>query len=126
MPESCDIEYPFRLSDILDDVLITFQMSAHEKGLEFETACNTGSNLVLLGDPPAKATGCIPYNAIKFTYASGYCAALQNVLMTEAVIEVHDTGIGIAPEAQGGIFDDFHQTESSSPAAMVVRAWIGH
>lgn len=112
-------QIPFRLSDILDDVLITFQMSAHEKGLEFETACNTGSNLVLLGDPLRLKQ--ILYNllsnAIKFT-DKGSVTVLCNIECAdkdcEAVIEVHDTGIGIAPEAQGGIFDDFHQTESSS------------
>lgn len=112
-------QIPFRLSDILDDVLITFQMSAAEKGLEFETACNTGSNLVLLGDPLRLKQ--ILYNllsnAIKFT-EKGSVTVLCNIECTdincEAIIEVHDTGIGIAHEAQATVFDDFRQTESSS------------
>ena len=110
---------PFRLSDILDDVLITFQMSAAEKGVEFETACNTGSNLVLLGDPLRLKQ--ILYNllsnAIKFT-EKGSITVLCNIECSdtncEAIIEVHDTGIGIDPAAQTNIFDDFRQAESSS------------
>ena len=112
-------EIPFRLTDILDDVLITFQMSAAEKGLEFETACNTGSNIVLQGDPLRLKQ--ILYNllsnAIKFT-DKGSITVLCNIecsdTFCEAIIEVHDTGIGIDPEAQANIFDDFRQAESSS------------
>ena len=109
---------PFRLKDILEDVIVTFRMSAHEKGLEFIASCNAGSNLVLEGD--ALRLRQILYNllsnAIKFTEKgtiSIECNAECGEEKCLAIIKVTDTGRGIATEEQNLIFEDFRQAESS-------------
>lgn len=109
---------PFRLKDILEDVIVTFRMSAHEKGLEFIASCNAGSNLVLEGD--ALRLRQILYNllsnAIKFTEKgtiSIECNAECGEEKCLAIIKVSDTGRGIATEEQNLIFEDFRQAESS-------------
>ncbi|MDY0104535.1 MAG: ATP-binding protein [Lentimicrobium sp.] len=110
---------PFRIKDILEDVISTFGMSASEKGLEFEASCNAGSNLKLMGDPLRLRQ--ILYNllsnAIKFTEKGSInisCSIEQEDDHCLAVIAVRDTGTGIAIEEQSAIFEDFRQAESSS------------
>ncbi len=110
---------PFRIKDILEDVISTFGMSASEKGLEFEAGCNAGSNLKLMGDPLRLRQ--ILYNllsnAIKFTEKGSisiYCSIEQEEDHCLAVIAVSDTGTGIAAEELSAIFEDFRQAESSS------------
>ena len=109
---------PFRLSDVLEDVIQTFRITALEKGLEFEAVCNKGSNIVLEGDPLRLRQ--IMYNlmsnAVKFT-SKGSVTVLCNIEcgagVCEAIVEVHDTGIGIPEEDTENIFGDFRQAESS-------------
>lgn len=109
---------PFRLSDVLEDVILTFRVTALEKGLEFEAVCNQGSDVVLEGDPLRLRQ--IMYNlmsnAIKFT-EKGSVTILCNIEcmegVCEAIVEVHDTGIGIPEEKYEQIFGDFRQAESS-------------
>ena len=110
---------PFRIQDVLEDVISTFGMSASEKGLEFEASCSTGSDLVLLGDPLRLRQ--IMYNllsnAIKFTPKGSIkveCNLNQEGDLCHTLIAVKDTGMGITPETLANIFDDFKQAESSS------------
>ena len=110
---------PFRIGDVLEDVISTFGMSASEKGLEFEASCNNGSDLILLGDPLRLRQ--ILYNllsnAIKFTEKGSIvveCNLKQENNQCNTIITVKDTGKGIAPEVLPSIFDDFKQAESSS------------
>jgi PAS domain S-box-containing protein len=52
-------------------------------------------------------------NAIKFTDASGTVTVQTRIESEQAVVRVHDTGIGMTPELLGRIFEPFHQGESS-------------
>ncbi|MFH1118387.1 MAG: ATP-binding protein [Bacteroidota bacterium] len=109
---------PFRLRDILDDVIIPFKLSASEKGIEFEAVCNINGNEVLEGDPLRLKQ--ILYNllsnALKFTErgtVSVSCGMECSEDICDAIISVKDTGIGISPEKLNDIFEDFRQAESS-------------
>ncbi|KAF0197538.1 MAG: signal transduction histidine kinase [Bacteroidetes bacterium] len=109
---------PFRLHDILEDVIVPFKMSASEKGIEFEAACNIQKDEVLEGDPLRLKQ--ILYNllsnALKFTEkgtVSITCGMECRDDICDAVISVRDTGIGIPPEKLNDIFEDFRQAESS-------------
>jgi len=110
---------PFRLHEILDDVIIPFRLSASEKGLEFEAACNIGKDEVLEGDPLRLKQ--ILYNllsnALKFT-EKGVVSITCHLDCNDddicnAVISVKDTGIGIPEDKLADIFEDFRQAESS-------------
>lgn len=50
-------------------------------------------------------------NAIKFTPMGGSVAVISRVIDQMLYFEVHDTGIGIAPEDQGRVFDPFVQLD---------------
>ena len=109
---------PFRLSEVLEDVIIPFRLSASEKGIEFESSCNMSDDEVVEGDPLRLKQ--ILYNllsnALKFTEkgrVSISCETNCNDEICDAVITVRDTGIGIPPEKLNDIFEDFRQAESS-------------
>ncbi len=51
-------------------------------------------------------------NAVKFTPTGGSVAVISRVLEGQLVFEVHDTGIGIAPEDQDRVFQPFVQLDS--------------
>jgi signal transduction histidine kinase len=48
-------------------------------------------------------------NAVKFTPDGGRVDVLARRENGSAVIAVHDTGIGIAPEDQAAVFEEFRQ-----------------
>ncbi len=54
-------------------------------------------------------------NAFKFTPAGGQVRLEVDRRMDELILNVHDTGSGIAPEHQPRIFDEFYQVEPERP-----------
>jgi signal transduction histidine kinase len=52
-------------------------------------------------------------NAVKFTPPGGVVALVARGSVDSTVVEVHDTGVGIAPEEQARVFDDFQQVRSA-------------
>ncbi len=67
------------------------------------------------GDPPRvdQILTNLLANAVKFT-ARGSVTVSARAFAGEIVIGVTDTGIGIAPEAQGYVFDEFRQEDAST------------
>ena len=57
-------------------------------------------------------------NAVKFTPAEGSVSVRGFVEDTHAVVEVEDTGMGIAPEDQARLFDRFFRTAAASDMAI--------
>ncbi|HUH94253.1 MAG TPA: GAF domain-containing protein [Casimicrobiaceae bacterium] len=51
-------------------------------------------------------------NAVKFTPDGGRIAVLARREDSNAIVAVHDTGIGIAPEDQAAVFEEFRQVGS--------------
>ncbi len=109
---------PFRLQDILDDVIVPFRLSASEKGVEFESDYNSGSDIVVEGDPLRLRQ--ILYNllsnALKFTEKGVVSINLEMEFreeICEVNITVSDTGIGIPADKLNDIFEDFRQADSS-------------
>ena len=109
---------PFRLHDVIDDVIVPFRLSATEKGIQFVFGCSVPPGKVIEGDPLRLKQ--ILYNllsnALKFTEKGtvGFECQLEcNEGICEAIIRVTDTGIGIPVEKLGEIFEDFRQAESS-------------
>ena len=62
-------------------------------------------------------------NAIKFTSTGGAALIVQpGTWPDEIAFVVRDTGIGIAPEAQQRIFNEFEQADDGTARTMAARA----
>jgi len=109
----------FDLADVMTGVMDLVAVRAREKGLRTALHITSRSPLDLVGDSRHLNEILINLvsNAVKFT-PSGVVILAADVAPCagsgfELRIEVTDTGIGIAPEAQGRIFDDFVQADGT-------------
>ena len=55
-------------------------------------------------------------NAVKFTPPGGVIEVVARATADDVVVEVHDTGVGIAPDDQVRVFEDFQQVGGSERA----------
>ncbi len=109
----------FALGSVLDHVRSLIADQAHLKGLAL-TIDPDAVPLWLRGDPTRLRQALLNYagNAVKFTEHGGI--ALRAVLLEESGnairvrFEVEDTGIGIEPAHQAGLFNAFEQADSST------------
>ena len=109
----------FSLGILLDNVYSLVAEQARTKGLAVEVDPNAVP-LWLRGDATRLRQGMLNFagNAVKFT-DSGFVALRALVLEENADgilirFEVEDTGIGIAPEIQGRLFQAFEQADVST------------
>ena len=103
-----------------EDVVDLLAERAHSKGLEL--ACSISADLLThvrgdalrLGQVLTNLVG----NAIKFTEQGSVLISVASVEETAGTItmrfEVADTGVGISPEAQSRIFEEFSQGDGST------------
>lgn len=105
----------FDLASLFEEVFGLLQVRAAQAGAKLDVALN---------DPiPARITSCrrrlrqiilnVVGNAIKFTSAGGEVKATINAQHGALVIEVADTGCGIAKEKQTLLFNPFSQADAS-------------
>jgi two-component system sensor histidine kinase/response regulator len=111
---------PFDLSLAIEDVAELHAPNAEARGLELIHRLAPGTPVRLVGDPGRlrQVLNNLVGNAIKFT-PSGHILIDVSCLTaagSHAVlrIAVEDTGIGIAAEKLGAIFDKFTQADSST------------
>jgi two-component system, sensor histidine kinase and response regulator len=110
----------FNLPDTIADTLKGHAMEAHRKGLELAYQINPEVPETLLGDPGRLRQVIVNLvaNAIKFTERGEVVLLVEAESKTDDNIclrfTVTDTGMGIAPEKLGMIFDPFRQVDSSS------------
>ncbi|MYM67654.1 response regulator [Pseudoduganella sp. FT55W] len=114
----------FHLQHILDSISVMLSGSAAEKGVELVYDIDPAIPTELAGDPMRLQQVLLNLvsNAIKFTEhgevvlsarpAPGSVKPGDRAMLVE--FRVRDTGIGIAPEQQAGIFDAFSQADSST------------
>jgi len=104
----------FSLSNTLDDILSVVRDMANRKNLTLRI--NTSDDLPDIYADLVKFKQ-IMYNllsnAIKFTPADGSITIDASLENDEFLISVTDTGIGISPEDQLHLFDEFKQVDSS-------------
>ncbi len=115
------------LEEVDFDVRTVFEQSAavlsgpaHEKGLELVVSCHPDVPEFLRGDPTrlGQVLTNLGSNAVKFT-EHGEVAIRARVERSDddgvlLSVDVSDTGVGIAPEAQAGLFDAFTQADLST------------
>ncbi len=104
----------FDIHAVLDDIYAMLKAPAAAKGLHWELTLATNIPHYIVTDEGKLRQIVINLagNAIKFTDAGGVVlrAGLVATAGTRLVIEVEDTGPGIAPEELGRVFEVFHQT----------------
>ena len=110
---------PFHLGRTLEDTLKTLAMRAHDKGLEL--VCDIAADVpqALIGDPGRIRQVLVNLigNSLKFT-AKGEVVlrVTREVGATQPEmlhLAIRDTGIGIASDKLGSIFEAFSQEDSS-------------
>jgi PAS domain S-box-containing protein len=110
----------FSLRETVGQTVKTLAAAADQKGLEL--ACHIDPELEdnLAGDPGRLRQIIVNLvgNAIKFTESGEVIISVTRDSPTESPTTLHftirDTGIGISPENQAGIFDQFAQADSST------------
>jgi PAS domain S-box-containing protein len=105
---------PVDVGEAIRQVHRMVSVQAAAKGIE--TAVSVEPDLPLIAADPDRLTQILLNlvgNAVKFTEQGHILSTVRKV--SEGVeISVTDTGIGIAPEAQTAIFDEFRQADAST------------
>ena len=114
-------EHPFRLRPLVDQVMKSLAVRAHQKDLELlsEVAADVPQTLLLDSTRLRQIVINLVGNAIKFTTKGevGLKIWVEQTRGTDQVLlhlAVSDTGIGIAKEKQKAIFDSFSQADTST------------
>jgi two-component system sensor histidine kinase/response regulator len=114
--ERLDFDLPLAVEEVVE----MFAEAAHAKGLEYFCVISPEVPRVVQGDPLRlrQILMNLLSNAIKFT-GQGEVLTQVSVLrdtgeMVVILFEVRDTGLGVKPEAQELIFNDFYQADGST------------
>ena len=111
---------PFHVGNTLDETLKALALRAHDKGLAL--VCEVGAEvpMAVVGDPGRLRQILVNLigNAIKFTAQGQVVLRVRTHSQDASGLVLHlavcDSGIGIAPEKLGSIFEAFAQEDSST------------
>ena len=108
-------EAPLNFSDLIKTWEATIRVLADEKGLSFKTNVAKRLPQSVIGDKQriAQIGMNLLSNAIKFTDSGEVSLGLHSD-KSYWYMTVKDTGIGISPEAQIYIFDEFRQVDGTA------------
>jgi PAS domain S-box-containing protein len=114
--ESRRMEYePVTIDDLVAAAVEDFQVAADSAGLILDA--EIASSLAPISGEPIylrRVLDNLLGNALKFTPAGGTITVRLEQKGEQVVLQVSDTGIGIAPEEHALIFDRFYQVDGSS------------
>lgn len=107
------------MNDVFQAVKVHEESAAAAKGLDLRfrlPQCIDGKQLTVLTDPMLlhSVLRNLVANAIRYTEQGGVLVAARRRGKHRLRIEVWDTGIGIAPEQQERIFDEFYQVSNAA------------
>ena len=105
---------PTDLINVIEQTVESVRPAAEAKSLRLYTSLGAMVDLLLL-DPHRvqQVIWNLVYNAVKFTPSGGTVHVRLQYIDHEAMIEVIDTGVGIAPEFLPYVFDRFRQADGS-------------
>jgi signal transduction histidine kinase/ActR/RegA family two-component response regulator len=98
----------FPLRPMLDDIVAAYRRIAASKGVDLR--CGDLADILVLSDQTllGRMVRNLVENAIRYT-ERGHIVLSARVAGDRVRVEVADTGIGIAPDQLGRIFEEFHQ-----------------
>lgn len=110
---------PFNMTALIERVISVMSVTAQEKGIGLNVHYEAGLFKTFIGDAGRIRQILLNLvgNAVKFTDTGSVSVSLANGGKTNGkraiTISVTDTGIGIAPDKLGQVFDKFIQADSS-------------
>lgn len=106
------------LDDVVTEAVEAAKPLADEKGIALRAAVEPTPRM--LGDRSrlAQVLDNLVSNALKFSTADGTVDVALSSSAEEAVLEVRDTGIGIAPADQAQLFDRFFRSSEATERAI--------
>ncbi len=118
-------ETPFRLSDVLREVVDVVELEARAKGIKIETKIDSAVHNDLFGDPARLRQVLLNLagNAVKFTergevvLSVGVADGAAAVTPDDKIVlffTVRDTGIGMSSEQIKKLFESFSQVDGTS------------
>ncbi len=109
---------PCCLNVLINDIIEEFSALASAANLQLTFSMQCHQPLYVIGDEDQllRVLSNLIANAIQYTLAGGYVNVILKRNNGNAVIEVQDTGIGIALGEQKRIFDRFYRVNSVSEA----------
>jgi signal transduction histidine kinase len=108
--------HPVAFAPVLSETLDAVRPTAEAKGIDLR--CDGAPrHLMVLGDAErlVQVVHNLVGNAVKFTPGGGCVTVRTRVAEAAIVLEVEDTGIGIAPDLLPHIFDQFIQGATRTP-----------
>jgi len=107
---------PFALRPLTEEVIELLAPRAHAKGLEIAAFIADTAAGRFIGDRARLRQILLNLvgNAVKFTELGGVALEVEGAPNGALTFRIRDTGIGIAPEVQARIFEEFEQAEGGS------------
>ena len=111
---------PIQLRQLSSNIIAGFRSFAQEKGISLHLEVDEGLTEMVTGDPTrlCQVINNLVHNAIKFTTQGSVWLRLRaedrESGFVKVLFSVEDTGIGITPEKQRMVFDEFVQADSST------------
>ncbi|NNU17306.1 response regulator [Parvularcula sp. ZS-1/3] len=107
---------PFSMREAVDKVVRLHQSNARAKGLEIKAAYTEEAGDWYRGDAGRilQLLNNLVSNAVKFTHQGSVSITLDTDEQKRVVLQVEDTGIGMASDVAAKVFDPFTQADSST------------
>src|SRR6187402_1209756 len=108
------------LKEIVDGVSRLMSRNAENKGLQYQSIIDPNVRLAMRGDPTRlrQVLTNLVSNAIKFTERGAVAIQVnkrsETRTHTELLFAIRDTGVGISPEGQKKLFQEFSQADNST------------
>ena len=114
---------PFEMGDLLRKLRLDFEPMAFEKGLSLRLR---GAAHVVLADPVLveRIARNLVSNAIRYTEDGTVLVGCRR-RAGKVLLQVWDSGAGIAPEQQARIFEEFYQVPADNPSTAGQRKGLG-
>lgn len=114
-----------RLNDLIDDVVDLYEPTATEAGLQVEISCPEPVDAVGDGGRIRQVIANLVDNAIKYTTAPGRVSVSLACQNGRAIVEIHDTGIGIPAEDLPHVFERFYRVDRARSKGDCSGAGLG-